>query len=182
MRLRFHLHRRELSDLSTVIFMESFALEGARSTVSNWVQTGRVQPTGSNPSDHVAVDETGIQLSDGHYWAIVAVDPPTDEFLHVRLSRQGYCPHGNLPRRAQWNPCRRRRRVARRFGRLAERCDPSQIRCVAVRSHGQCNGCQTYILNGRTGKLPALIPFSIATMISMNSWLESFARYWTSRR
>jgi len=33
----------------------------------------------------VAVDETVIQLNDERHWLYAAVDPETDQFLHVRL-------------------------------------------------------------------------------------------------
>ena len=40
--------------------------------------------TGRSP-DHVAVDETVIQLNDERYWLYAAVDPQTNELLHTKL-------------------------------------------------------------------------------------------------
>jgi transposase-like protein len=39
---------------------------------------------GANP-DHVAVDETVIQLNDEQYWLYAAFDPETNEWLHIKL-------------------------------------------------------------------------------------------------
>jgi transposase-like protein len=53
--------------------------------VHNWGQKSGPQPTeGKNP-DRVAVDETVIQLDDQRYWLYAAINPDTDEFLHVKL-------------------------------------------------------------------------------------------------
>ena len=51
----------------------------------NWAHKADLQPeSGKNP-DHVAVDETVIQLNDGQYWLYAAVDPETNELLHTSL-------------------------------------------------------------------------------------------------
>jgi transposase-like protein len=60
-------------------------VERCRSTVHNWVQKGDLQPTDGADPDHVAVDETVIQLNDERYWLYAAVDPATTRLLHVRL-------------------------------------------------------------------------------------------------
>jgi transposase-like protein len=59
--------------------------EHARSTVHNWVQKAELQPEGGKSPDHVAVDETVIQVNHERFWLYAAVDPETNEFLHVRL-------------------------------------------------------------------------------------------------
>ena len=51
----------------------------------NWVHKVDLQPeSGKNP-DHVAVDETVIQLNDELYWLYAAVDVETNELLHTTL-------------------------------------------------------------------------------------------------
>jgi len=35
--------------------------------------------------DHIAIDETVIQLNDEQYWLYAAVDPKTNELLHTKL-------------------------------------------------------------------------------------------------
>jgi transposase-like protein len=53
--------------------------------VHNWAQKADLQPTDGASPDHVALDETVIQLNDQRYWLYAAVDPVTNEFLHMKL-------------------------------------------------------------------------------------------------
>ena len=85
MRLSIQLHLRSLSLANTVRVLENFRVGRARLSVHNWVQKAELQPSGGNSPDHVALDETVIQLTDQRYWLYAAVDPETNEFLHVRL-------------------------------------------------------------------------------------------------
>lgn len=81
--IRFHLAGLSLSN--TISELERVGVERCRSTVHNWVQKVGLQPSeGKNP-DHVAVDETVIQIDDQRYWLYTAVDLETNEFLHVKL-------------------------------------------------------------------------------------------------
>lgn len=52
----------------------------------NWVQKADDVPPieGRNPN-HVAVDETVIQVNGQRYWLYAAVDPDTNHLLYVRL-------------------------------------------------------------------------------------------------
>lgn len=84
MRLRIQLHLAELSLSDTVFALEIFSVNRMRSTIHNWVQKADLQPTTGKQPDHVAVDETVIQLTDGRYWLYAAVDPETNEYRHVR--------------------------------------------------------------------------------------------------
>src|SRR6056297_3620155 len=85
MRLSIQLHLRGLSLADTVRVLENFGVHRARSPVHNWVQKAELQPRSGKSPDHVALDETVIQLTDQRYWLYAAVDPETNEFLHVRL-------------------------------------------------------------------------------------------------
>jgi len=85
MKLGIRLHLAGLSLSNTISVLDTLGVERCRSTVHNWVQKADLQPTnGANP-DHVAVDETVIQLNDERYWLYAAVDPATNRLLHVRL-------------------------------------------------------------------------------------------------
>jgi putative transposase len=85
MKLSIQLHLAGLSLSNTVSILEVFGVERARSTVHNWVHKADLQPEkGQNP-DHVAVDETVIQLNDEQYWLYAAVNPETNELLHTKL-------------------------------------------------------------------------------------------------
>jgi len=50
-----------------------------------WVHKSGLQPASGKNSNHVAVDETVIQLNNQRFWLYAAVDPNSNEFLHVRL-------------------------------------------------------------------------------------------------
>jgi transposase-like protein len=59
-----------------------FGVDRARSTVHNWVHKADLQPQDPN---HVAVNETVIQLDDQQYWLYAAVDPETNDLLQTKL-------------------------------------------------------------------------------------------------
>jgi len=85
MKLSIQLHLAGLSLSNTVSILEVFGVQRARSTVHNWVHKADLQPEDQRSPDHVAVDETVIQLNDERYWLYAAVDPKTNELLHTKL-------------------------------------------------------------------------------------------------
>jgi len=81
--IRLDLAGLSLSD--TVSILEAFGVDRCQSAVHNWVQKVDLKATsGANP-DHVAIDETVIQLDDEQCWLYAAVDLATNRLLHVRL-------------------------------------------------------------------------------------------------
>ncbi len=64
MKLGIQLHMAGLSLSNTVSVLEIFGVKRARSTVHNWVHKADLQPKSDQNPDHVAVDETVIQLND----------------------------------------------------------------------------------------------------------------------
>jgi transposase-like protein len=89
MKLGIRLHSAGLSLSYTVLILEILGVDRHRSTVHRWVQKADLQPTGGADPNHVAVDETVIQLNDERYWLYAAVDPDTNRLLHVRLYPTG---------------------------------------------------------------------------------------------
>ena len=85
MKLGIQLHLAGLSLSNTVSILEIFGVERARFTVHNWVHKANLQPESDQNPDHVAVDETVIQLNDERYWLYAAVNPETNELLHTKL-------------------------------------------------------------------------------------------------
>jgi len=85
MKLSIQLHLSGLSLSNTVRVCEVFGVQRARSTVHNWVHKADLQPESGKDPDHVAVDETVIQLNDEQYWLYAAVDSKTNELLHTTL-------------------------------------------------------------------------------------------------
>ena len=86
MKLGIRLHLAELSLSDTISILEPLGVERCRSTVHNWVQKADLPPLDGADPDHVAVDETVIQLGSERYWLYAAVDPDTNRLLHVKLS------------------------------------------------------------------------------------------------
>jgi len=85
MKLSIQLHLAGLSLSNTVSILEIFGVERARSTIHNWVHKTDLQPEDGQSPDHVAVDETVIELDNEKYWLYVAVDPQTNKLLHTKL-------------------------------------------------------------------------------------------------
>ncbi len=85
MKLSIQLHLAGLSLSNTVRVLEVFGVQRARSTVHNWVHKADLQPEAGKNPDHIAVDETVIQLNGEKYWLYAAVDPETNELLHTTL-------------------------------------------------------------------------------------------------
>jgi transposase-like protein len=85
MKLGIRLHLARLSLSNTVSELDRFGVDRCRSTIHNWVQKTGLQPTEGESPDHVAVDETVIQIDDQRYWLYAAVNPYTNEFLQVKL-------------------------------------------------------------------------------------------------
>jgi len=85
MKLGIQLHLAGLSLSNTVSILDIFGVNRARSTVHNWVHKADLQPEAGRNPDHVAVDETVIQLNDEQYWLYAAVDSETNELLYTRL-------------------------------------------------------------------------------------------------
>ena len=96
MKLSIQLHLAGLSLSNTVSILELFGVSRARSTVHNWVHKADLQPEAGQNPDHVAVDETVIQLNDEQYWLYAAVDPDSNELLHTKLepTRTNVIAHG----------------------------------------------------------------------------------------
>ncbi|SNR25771.1 Transposase (or an inactivated derivative) [Halorubrum ezzemoulense] len=67
------------------LFLEIFGVDRVRSTVHNWVHKADLQPESSRSPNHVAIDETVIQLDDEQYWLYAAVDPESNDLLHTQL-------------------------------------------------------------------------------------------------
>ena len=86
MKLGIRLHLAGLSLSNTILILDSLGVRRCRATVHNWVQKADLQPADGADPDHVAVDETVIQLNDERFWLYAAVDPKTNRLLHVKLS------------------------------------------------------------------------------------------------
>ncbi|WP_251329719.1 IS6 family transposase [Haloplanus pelagicus] len=85
MKLGIRLRLVVISISNTILILDSLGIERCRPTVHNWVQKADLQPTDGANLDHVAVDETVIQLNTERYWLYAVIDPDINRLLHVRL-------------------------------------------------------------------------------------------------
>ncbi|WP_211312042.1 IS6 family transposase [Halarchaeum salinum] len=85
MEVGIRLHLSGLSLSNTVSELEKFGVERSRKAVHDWVQKADLQPTSDASPDHVALDETVIRINGQQFWLYAAVNPETNEFLHLRL-------------------------------------------------------------------------------------------------
>ncbi len=85
MKLSIQLHFAGLSLSNTVSFIEVFGVDRVRSTVHNWAHKADLQPEPGRSPNHVAVDETVIQLDDEQYRLYAAVDPDLNDLLHTQI-------------------------------------------------------------------------------------------------
>jgi len=86
MKLSIQLYLAGLSLSNTVSFLGDFGVGRVRSTVHNWVHKTDVQPETGRNLNHVAVDETVIQLNNENYWLSAAVDAKS--LIHRHLTRR----------------------------------------------------------------------------------------------
>ncbi|ELY81570.1 IS6 family transposase [Natrinema pallidum] len=85
MELGIRLHLAGLSLSNTVRELEKFGVKRSRKAVHDWVHKCDLQPADDAKPNHVALDETVIQLDQHRYWLYTAVDPETNKILHIRL-------------------------------------------------------------------------------------------------
>ncbi|WP_394348257.1 IS6 family transposase [Natrinema pallidum] len=85
MELGIRLHLAGLSLSNTIQELERFGVDRSRKAVHDWVQKADLQPATDATPNHVALDETVIQIDDHRYWLYAAVDPETNRILHIRL-------------------------------------------------------------------------------------------------
>ena len=103
MKLGIQLHLAGLSLSDTVSALTSLGVDRCRTTVHNLIQKANLQPAEGRSPDHVAVDETVIQVNDQRFWLFAAIDPATsrllvaisasyDYYLGHQLGFDSYCP------------------------------------------------------------------------------------------
>jgi transposase-like protein len=85
MELGIQLHVAGLSLSDTVLILETFGVDRHRTTVQTGTKNADLQPAEGDSPNHVALDETVIQLTNERWWLYAAVDPKTNGYRHVRL-------------------------------------------------------------------------------------------------
>ena len=85
MELGIRLHLAGLSLSNTVRELEKFGVHRSRKTVHDWVHKADLSPADGASPDKIALDETVIWIDGQQFWLLAAVDPDTNQFLHIRL-------------------------------------------------------------------------------------------------
>ena len=85
MKLGIQLHLGGLSLANTISILDSLGYHRARSTVHNWIQKADLAPEAGRAPDQIALDETVVKVNGERYWLYMAVDPETNDILHLRL-------------------------------------------------------------------------------------------------
>ena len=83
--LGIQMHVAGLSLSNTTSVLEELGVERSRKAVHDWVHKADLQPDDGMSPDHVAIDETVIQINDKQFWLYPAVNPRNNQMLHVQL-------------------------------------------------------------------------------------------------
>jgi len=81
--IRCHLAGMSLREVSK--HLERFGVDRSHVAIHNWVHKADLQPISTVSADQLAVDEKMIRLHGQQFWLYGAVDPYTNEILHVSL-------------------------------------------------------------------------------------------------
>jgi putative transposase len=79
------LHLAGLSLSNTKQHLERLGVERSRTAIHDWVRKADLQPDSDVSPNQIAVDETVIRVNGQRHWLFAAVDPDTNQFLHIRL-------------------------------------------------------------------------------------------------
>ena len=85
MALGIQSHVAGLSLSNTVELLDALGVDRSRKAIHDWVHKAELQPMSTVTADQLAVDEKMIRLHGQEFWLYGAVDPHTNEILHVRL-------------------------------------------------------------------------------------------------
>jgi len=81
--IRCHLAGMSLREVSK--HLELFGIKRSHVAIHNWVHKADLQPISTVSEDQLAVEEKMIRLHGQQFWLYGAVDPQTNEILHVSL-------------------------------------------------------------------------------------------------
>ncbi|MFC4406007.1 IS6 family transposase [Haloarchaeobius iranensis] len=179
MKLSIQLHLAGLSLSNTVSILELFGVNRVKSTVHNWVDKADLQPEDGHSPDHVAVDETVIQLNDERYWLYAAVDPETNELLHTKLEPT----RTNVLAHAFFTELREKHDVDDAVF-LVDGATPLKDACTRhgldfrYEKHGNRNSVERVFREVKRRTTAFSNCFSHASAETADEWLKSFAFAW----
>lgn len=168
MELGIRLHLTGLSLSNTVRKLERFGVERSQKAVHDWIQKCDLQPADGAAPNHVALDETVIQIDEQQYWLYAAVDSEQivaytalfDDYDHVdrdfsaRASREIQCLRG---------------RVSRRWSNPSPGSTPATRAPISRRKTEKSEFCQIYLL--RDKRYILILKLFTTKTIHCKSWL-----------
>jgi len=179
--IRCHLAGMSLRDASQ--FLEELGAKRSHVAIHEWVHKADIQPLSTVTADQLAVDEKMIRLHGQEFWLYGAVDPQTNEILHVSLFPTA------TKQTTQWFLAELHRRYrlddvvflvddADYLGPvLAE--DGYRFRILA---HGNRNAIERVFRGVERRTSSFANSFSHVELETAHEWLEAFAVYHNSRQ
>ena len=173
------LHVAGVSLSNTKQVLERLGVERSRTAIHDWVQKTDVQPSSDTTPDHIAVDETVIQLNDQRHWLYAAVNPETNEFLHVRLFQTRTTERTLLFLRElnKKVPVTQATILIDDAHHLKAALDRLGLR-FQVRRHGNRNAVERVFREVKRRTSSFSNTFSHVKLPTAESWLETFAVWW----
>jgi len=179
--IRCHLAGMSLRDTSQ--HLENLGVERSHVAIHDWVHKADLQPVSTVTADQLAVDEKMIRLHGQEYWLYGAVDPDTNEILHVSLfstttkqTTRWFLEE--LHRRYQLDDVLFLVDDANYLGPvLAE--DGYRFQVI---SHGNRNAIERVFWEVERRTSSFANSFSHVTLETAESWLKAFAVYHNSRQ
>ena len=174
-----HLHVAGLSLSNTKQILERLGVKRSRTAIHNWVQKADLQPSCDGSPNHVAVDETVIQVNDERHWLFAAVDPETNEILHARLfqTRTTQLTVLFLRELREQQQVEQATFLVDAAPTLASALDRLGLRFQTVR-HGNRNSVERVFREVKRRTSSFSNTFSNASLRSAESWLQTFAVWW----
>jgi transposase-like protein len=151
--------------------------------IHNWVHEAELQPISTVTADQLAVDEKMVRLDGQDHWLYSAVDPQTNEILHVSLFST------TAKQTTRWFPDELHRHYhsddvlflvddADHIGPVLGE-DGYRFQVI---SHGSRNAIERVFHEVERRKLSLSNNFGHVTLETAESWLEAFAVYHNSRQ
>ena len=174
-----HLHVAGLSLSNTKQTLDTLGVERSRTAIHNWVQKANVQPDSDAEPNHIAVDETVIRVNDERHWLYAAVDPTTNEILHVRLfqTRTTQLTVLFLRQLREQQQIEQATILVDGATYLASALDRLGLD-FRYEKHGKRNSVERVFREVKRRTSSFSNTFSNASLSSAESWLQTFAVWW----
>ena len=173
------LHLAGLSLSNTKQHLERVGVQRSRTAIHKWVQKADLQPTGTRSSNYVTLDETVIQLGADRYWLYAAVDPETNEFLHVKLfpTTNAGLTHVFLRELREKHDINDATFLIDDANHLQAALSRLGLR-FQIRRHGNRNSVERVFREVKRRTSSFANTFSNVKPATAESWLEAFAIWW----